>query len=185
MKVSRKYRAELLRKDVNQMFRSAIVTIILLSYTFTFSENTPDFRGFFWGDSLTIVKSTEKAKFLDEKEINESKVIRLRYEGVVQDYNGKIIYFFKDNKLFKAVYLLEKVVTSLAGYINMSNTFKNSLTNKYGKPINEQKSIAGKRTVTWKTNSTLISLEFTYSNTNYLNMLIINYKDNKQVSQDL
>jgi len=62
----------------------------------------------------------------------------LVYKTKVIDKKAFVNYFFTDNQLIKAGYILAGLHTNKNDYITDYNDFKEILTKKYGSPKNEQ-----------------------------------------------
>jgi hypothetical protein len=100
-------------------------------------ENSkPDFRETNWGMSREQVRKIEKAAFSRETER------ALVYEGKIGGLNCRILYFFAQEKLVRAKYLINEEHANKNDYIGDFNSLKESVIKNYGKPIGDS--------ITWK-----------------------------------
>ncbi|MBA7549873.1 hypothetical protein ES705_42372 [subsurface metagenome] len=116
------------------IFISLIVLCILVIFTLIlFAEEVKyDFRKTNWGMSIEQVKATENAKL--DLEIDSI----LFYSGVrIDEIYGEdfsCTYFFSEDKLFLALYVISEEHTNDNLYIRDYENLKKVLTKKYGKP---------------------------------------------------
>jgi hypothetical protein len=87
-----------------------------------------DFRQVKWGMSKEDVKKTEKLEIYSESETF------LFYNIVLNKTNMWLIYKFIDNKLYLSAYTTYEKYTNGLKYIEIYESFKDSLTKKYGNP---------------------------------------------------
>ncbi len=105
--------------------------VILLSFTSVNWAGDFTFRKTNWGMSRSDVKASESLNVEDED--NEF----IGYSTKVLGKNVHIMYFFDDNKLIKAWYVLNEHHTDDNGYIKDHEIFKLNLREKYGEPKEE------------------------------------------------
>lgn len=93
-----------------------------------------DFRGFTWGNSLSIVQAGEKSHFMAKISNDE-----LSYKDILGGSDCDVIYIFNDNnKLASGLYVFSKKYSNPQLYLQDYNKFKTLLTEKYGKPATEK-----------------------------------------------
>jgi hypothetical protein len=106
---------------------AALITINSLTIAQT---SKTDFRGFNWGDSLSEIKTDEKAKF-----VNQDKDDLLSYDDQLAGSDVNVNYQFNDNgKLVSGIYVFFKIYSNPQLYIQDFVKFKKLLTTKYGAP---------------------------------------------------
>lgn len=96
-----------------------------------FSEN--GFRKSKWGYPKASVKNRESSKLTNE---NSSL---LTYNTRIARFNLSISYFFTENKLTSAQYLIIEEGNNKMDYVDDYNRIKSVLINKYGKPKEDKK----------------------------------------------
>ena len=92
------------------------------------TDEKPNFRNAYWGDSLDTVKKGEDSKLAQESEDV------LAYEDFVAGIHVMAVYFFEENKLTTAYYTMTDTHTNANDYIDDYTKFKKILTDKYGTP---------------------------------------------------
>lgn len=91
-------------------------------------ENT-DFRNTCWGDSIEDVKKYEtEAEYMGEEDE------ALLYSSTLNGHKVYVVYYFKNGKLYQGLYGLNENLTTGGQYIEVLNSYKDSLTKKYGEP---------------------------------------------------
>lgn len=105
--------------------------IVIFFTELSFAEEY-NFRKTKWGMSITQVKSSEP---LDVAKEDENL---LGYETTVIGKDVFVVYFFIDNQLVSARYLLAESHTNRNDFITDYNDFKEILTKKYGKPKQDE-----------------------------------------------
>lgn len=105
--------------------------IVIFFTELSFAEEY-NFRKTKWGMSITQVKSSEP---LDVAKEDENL---LGYETTVIGKDVFVVYFFIDNQLVRARYLLAESHTNRNDFITDYNDFKEILTKKYGKPKQDE-----------------------------------------------
>lgn len=93
-------------------------------------ENTT-FRNSCWGDDIETVKKYEDAELFGEEENG------LVYKTSLLGKNVYAVYYFKDNKLYNTAYTLIEELSNGGQYIELYNSLKTSLTEKYEKPLKD------------------------------------------------
>lgn len=96
-----------------------------------------DFRNTCWGDSLEDVKKYETADFYAEQDSS------LIYNDSLSGHDVNVVYTFKNDKLINAGYLLAEDCTTGGQYINILNSWYDSLVKKYGKQNSDNNGIDG------------------------------------------
>jgi hypothetical protein len=91
-------------------------------------ERPPDFRNTKWGMSREAVKKLETAK----SSISDEDI--LAFEDTVQGMKCDVVYFFVEDKLVRARYVMEEEHTNKNDYISDYKAIYDSLSKKYGKP---------------------------------------------------
>ncbi len=91
------------------------------------------FRTSDWGASITVVKTNEKLKVIDENST------LLAYETTISSIKTIIGYLFTEGKLTTGRYLATEEHSNKNDYINDYNTLKDLLEKKYGKPQKDKK----------------------------------------------
>lgn len=91
-----------------------------------------DFRNVKWGMSKAQVKSSESLDVGDETQDG------LLYKTQILNKNVLLMYNFVDNRLISSVYLIKERHTNNNDYIDDYETFKKTLTKKYGKPTTDK-----------------------------------------------
>ncbi len=87
-----------------------------------------DLRNVKWGmNKEEVVKSEDKKPEFEKEDF-------VGYDETIDRKPVKLGYYFIDNKLCRAVYLLTSNHTNKNDYITDYDDFKNLLTEKYGKP---------------------------------------------------
>ena len=102
------------------------------------SNRSGDFRIGFWNDDIDTINKYETAKFegISEDEYGTT----MMYSGTVTGKNAYIFYLFDgDGKLYKGAYQLTDTYNEGSMYISVFDSLKDSLTEKYGKPISDKK----------------------------------------------
>ncbi|WP_342414975.1 hypothetical protein NST83_16685 [Paenibacillus sp. FSL R10-2782] len=89
------------------------------------------FRNVGWGMSKEQVKASEDMKV--EEEDQES----IAYYSKILGLESGLMYFFVDDQLVRAGYLVTEKHTNKNDYIENYNDLKKSLTEKYGKPSSD------------------------------------------------
>ncbi len=87
-----------------------------------------------WGDSKECVKQIEGEPVLKGK-MDGVKADYIAYEVTVAGLDCYLAYYFCDDGLYAARYLLNETHSNENFYIDDYNTFKNTLTKKYGSPL--------------------------------------------------
>lgn len=101
-------------------------------------ENT-DFRNACWGDDIDTVKQYESAEFYGE----ESDF--LAYYDTVSGHKVLLSYLFDaDGKLVNAGYQLDENLTTGGQYLDVFNSWHDSLVKKYGDPNGDKDENFGK-----------------------------------------
>lgn len=102
-------------------------------------ESTTHFRKTHWGMSKERVKKVESSKLL--KEEKGSGAIKglylLIYEGNIGGLDCAIAYYFAENQLVRARYLIIESHSGKNLYISDFDYIKNQLNEKYGLPIRD------------------------------------------------
>lgn len=115
-------------------FKVLLVVLIVVSYTEFSSADDYSFRKTKWGMSIEQVKSSEPL------EVAKEDGNFLGYKTEVIGKNMLLGYYFVDNQLVRARYILAESHTNKNDFIQDYNDFKEILTKKYGKP-NEDTSL--------------------------------------------
>lgn len=89
-------------------------------------DTSSDFRNTNWGMNKEQVKKTEKLPIFSE---DQDAIL---YFTKLLDYDVCIVYYFIDDKLYNATYITAKDFTNTGEYFSIYETFKNSITKKYG-----------------------------------------------------
>jgi hypothetical protein len=117
----------------------AVIGVLCISALIPSIGHAGDFRNATWGMMIDEVKQAEKeAVFVEE---NES---RLLYKSTVLNMPVHILYTFDDSKLSSGSYFPGVQHSNPYGYIIDYERIKASLTEKYGKPIKDDKKRIGK-----------------------------------------
>jgi hypothetical protein len=119
---------------------STIIDIISMSvnnklfimYKENESRGKKQFRNASWRMSPDEVKKTENSEFLFQKDNI------LAYKGKLIDFDALIAYFFAENQLVRARYVLEEEHTNKNDYIEDYKSLKNKLISKYGEPSTDK-----------------------------------------------
>lgn len=116
---------------------SALMAIIMVWMVFAANAETAvatqepakeyDFKTFFWGASKEEVIAVEGTPYEEDEEC-------FRYIREVLGLDVALSYYFDDDGLYQAVYILIETHSNEELYINDYNTFKNALEKKYGEP---------------------------------------------------
>lgn len=106
-------------------FLVLLFTELSIAKEFSFRKTT-------WGMSIEEVKSSEPLKIAQEDEN------LLGYKTSVIGKNVFVAYFFIENQLIRARYVLAESHTNKNDYIADYNDFKEILTKKYGKPKRDE-----------------------------------------------
>lgn len=103
--------------------------LALCFYIFTIpvlaEQKSYDFRNINWGMSINEVSKSEKQPPVEQAED------ALLYKVKISSYNCDLVYFFVDNKLYKAVYFFTESHINNFNYINDFYTIKEMLDKKY------------------------------------------------------
>jgi hypothetical protein len=102
-----------------------------------------DFRKTKWGMSKNQVLKTEQSKPVCNDCFSDSSSDSvLGYNSKVLGKSVAVVYFFINNQLVRANYVLMERHTNKNDYIDDFNDFKQAITKKYGEPAAEEE--------TWK-----------------------------------
>lgn len=115
---------------------SSVIDIISMSrdnklfimYKENESKAKKQFRNASWRMSPDEVKKSENAEYLFQKDNI------LSYKGKLIDFNALIVYFFAENQLVRARYVLEENHTNKNDYLEDYWSLKEKLKSKYGEP---------------------------------------------------
>jgi len=111
---------------------TSLVVIFVIAFTnFAYADDY-DFRKTKWGMSIADVKSSEPL------EVAKEDKNLLGYKTKVINKDVFIVYFFVDNQLVRARYVLAESHTNKNDFITDYNDFKNILIKKYGKPKKDE-----------------------------------------------
>lgn len=115
----------------------ALLKIVLVGFIVGyFSElgfaDEYNFRKTKWGMSIAKVKSSEPL------DVAKEDTTLLGYKTTVIGKDVFVVYFFIDNKLVRARYVLAESHTNKNDFITDYNDFKEILTKKYGKPKQDE-----------------------------------------------
>ena len=110
-----------------------IFLLFLLIFLFNNNCQSEDFtfRKTRWGMSIQQVKQSEPI------EPDESKENILLYKINILNKNVFLVYFFVNNKLVRARYVLAEEHSNKNDFINDYDEFKEIIKKKYGKPVKE------------------------------------------------
>lgn len=95
---------------------------------------TTDIRQFNWGDSQEYVESVE-GEPVYEGQMNGLNANYIAYETTAVGLDMLIAYYFCDDGLFQARYILTEPHSNETLYIDDYSTFRSALTKKYGDPL--------------------------------------------------
>src|ERR1700694_1678711 len=114
--------------------KKLLVLVILINAATAFAyAQTPDFRGFNWGNAFNKIQSEEKAQFVLKSENDE-----LEYTDILGGSDCDVVYIFNDNdKLKSGMYIFSKKYSNPELYLQDYNKFKALLREKYGNPVIE------------------------------------------------
>lgn len=101
--------------------------VLLLTTTFLISSEF-DLRKLNWGMTMDEVSKAETLK-LDSKIGGQ-----LKYTAVIDNIDFTLLYTFKEERLYKAVYTCKETYLNGNDYIADYNTLKGKLEKKYGAP---------------------------------------------------
>lgn len=109
-----------------------IVCLLITSFNSNSQTvDSPDFRNVKWGMTKEDVKRNESLKLaFDGGDY-------LRFSGNILNSTSSITYFFEKNKLVKAAVVFEQEHLTPNLYVDDFNSYKKSLTTKYGKPMKD------------------------------------------------
>ena len=108
--------------------RVVLVGFIVVFFAELSFADEYNFRKTKWGMSIAQVKSSEPLN------VAEESTTLLAYKTTVIGKDVFVTYFFIDNQLVRATYLLTRSHTNKNDFITDYNDFKKILTTKYGKP---------------------------------------------------
>lgn len=114
--------------EMKTLLRIVLVGFFLVFFAELSLADDYNFRKTKWGMSIAQVKSSEPLDVVKEDET------LLGYKTTVIGKDVFIFYFFIDNQLARARYVLAKSHTNKNDFITDYNDFKEILTKKYGKP---------------------------------------------------
>ena len=106
----------------------AVLTVVIANSNL----HSQDFRNVSWGMSLSQVKSSEQIKPIEES--SEYLV----YEITLAQFDTYLVYFFTDNNLIRARYVINENHINVNDYISDYNILSGFLQKKYGEPIEEE-----------------------------------------------
>ena len=102
------------------------------------SDRNGDFRIGFWGDDTETINKYETAKFEGISEEDDASTMMM-YSGTVSGKNAYISYLFDPaGKLYQCFYGFTDTYNNAGLYIATYKTLKESLTEKYGKPVSDE-----------------------------------------------
>lgn len=102
------------------------------------SGRNGDFRIGFWGDDTETINKYETAKFEGISEEDDASTMMM-YSGTVSGKNAYISYLFDPTgKLYQCFYGFTDTYNNAGLYIATYKTLKESLTEKYGKPVSDE-----------------------------------------------
>ncbi|MFX0208651.1 MAG: hypothetical protein ACFFDT_21905 [Candidatus Hodarchaeota archaeon] len=99
-------------------------------------ESKVGFRGALWGASKEQVKKVEISEFIKEDKVGGALkgLDNLVYKADVAGLDGMIIYYFAENLLTRARYIITESHSNKNLYIEDFKSIKSQLTKKYGFP---------------------------------------------------
>ena len=109
------------------LLRIVLVGFILVYFAELSFAGEYNFRKTKWGMSIAQVKSSEPL------DVAKEDTTLLGYKTTVLDKDVFVAYFFVDNQLVRARYVLAESHTNKNDFITDYNDFKKILTTKYGK----------------------------------------------------
>ena len=119
-------------KEMKTLLRIVLIGFLVVFFAELSFADEFNFRKTKWGMSIAQVKSSEP---LDVAKENENL---LGYKTNVIGKDVFVAYFFVDNQLVRARYVLAESHTNKNDFITDYNDFKEILTKKYGKPKQDE-----------------------------------------------
>ena len=104
------------------------------------SDRNGDFRIGFWGDDIETINRYETAKFEGISEEDDGTTMMM-YSGTVSGRNNTYITYLFDftGKLYQCFYGFNDTYSGAELYIAAYKSLKESLTEKYGKPVSDER----------------------------------------------
>ncbi|MFC5531614.1 hypothetical protein [Cohnella yongneupensis] len=129
-----------------------------------------------WGMSAKQVKQSESAELVDTQTFEEEQVTLLEYKDTFQEIPIEIKYVLnKDDKLYEVD--ISTDVKSTEDYPSVYGSFKDTLLNKFGEPIQDQTDDDGLNWFTlWKNDESTVTLQI-------LGPVTIGYVSNRIVEE--
>ena len=118
--------------EMKTILKILISCLLVLFFTELSTAEEFSFRKTKWGMSIEEVKSSEPLKIAQEDEN------LLGYKTSVIGKDVFVVYFFIDNQLVRARYVLAESHSNNNDYITDYNDFKEILTKKYDKPKRDE-----------------------------------------------
>mgnify|MGYP006279006303 CR=1 FL=1 len=115
------------------MKKILLTLIMVFLLTSVVGAEDYDFRKVNWGMSVEQVKENEKSQLLDGNDET------LMYRVDLNNNEYVLLYGFKNDKLYKTVYILDESFELGTTYVSEYNYFKKLLTEKYGNASGEGK----------------------------------------------
>lgn len=103
------------------------------------SDRNGDFRIGFWGDDIETINKYETAKFEGISEDDDGTTLML-FSGTVSGKDAYTSYIFDQaGKLYQGFYGFNDTYSGAELYIAAYKSLKESLTEKYGKPVSDER----------------------------------------------
>jgi len=119
-------------REMKTFLQVALVGLLVVLFAENSFAEDYNFRKTRWGMSIAQVKSSEPLEVA-----KEDKTL-LGYKTTVIGKDVLVAYFFVDNQLVRARYVLVESHTNKNDFITDYNDFKKILTKKYGKPKQDE-----------------------------------------------
>ena len=113
---------------MKRFMKIVVIGFLVTFFTQNCFADDYDFRKTKWGMSKAQVKSSESLVITEEREKN------LFYKTRILNKNVALLYKFINNQLVASYYMILETHTNKNDFIDDYDTFKNTLTKKYGKP---------------------------------------------------
>ena len=126
---------------MKRIISALLVLILLIPVIACASEEKVEYaiKKFKWGDSKEYVQEIE-GECISSGNVNGNNATYIVYSTQVAGLDCLLVYYFCDEGLFQARYILTESHSNEALYINDYSTFRSALTKKYGEPLLDQES---------------------------------------------